>query len=244
MDRELLSIRNALTDTRVSIAHQFQEMTQKVDKVSFGCFLVTYCRQAAGLASWMSDWNEQIYMAVRQQGKDDLAQTFSAISQKLSVRRDALRADVATMMEWAQEYLSKDLVVGEELSLSSGMKQLRFISGECIKRKYYMSWLLIMTELERLRIVHGFTLIKLCELFFGKSVLRCFSHIHYQHQNQNELFTLCEDALEANIALHTASVQSMITEVRKAIEAYACFIGDCHQMSIQKVAHELKSAGK
>jgi hypothetical protein len=245
MDRELSNIRNALIDTRVSLSHQFQKMTQLIDKEGFGCFLEVYCRQAASLSHWMSEWNERVRQKAAAANEDELAQTFTRISELLFRRHQALDEDTVKVSGWLSLNTSYSFdFSSEKLPVSPGMKQLRFISQECGKRSYYVSWLLIMTEIERLRIVHGFTLIKLCELYFGPSILRCFSHIHYQHQNQNELFTVCENALLAHIKLHTASVQSMIAQVKSAIDAYACFIDDCYKISMQRVAQDVKAVHK
>lgn len=241
MERELTSIRNALIDTRVNLAHQFQKMTQLVDKEGFSCFLAVYCRQAALLAQWMSEWNEQLRQKVLSAGENELSLTFTSISKQLLQRHEALSKDVSNVTRWLGDHAHYHGDVADDKPLvSPGMKQLRFVSQECVKREFYVSWLLIMTEIERLRIVHGFTLIKLCELYFGPAILRCFSHIHYQHQNQNELFTVCENALEGHIKLHTASIQSMITQVQSAIDGYACFIDDCYKMSMQRVVQDAK----
>ncbi len=242
MDSELSCIRSALIDTRVNISHQFQKMTQLIDKEGFGLFLLVYCRQAAALCQWMSEWNEQIRQQVISDGQAELVETFTQLSEKLLRRHHSLDEDTVNLTHWLAEHTEQGVgLAREKCSLLPGMKQLRFIFQECIKRRHYVNWLVIMSEIERLRIVHGFTLIKLCELYFGRTILRCFSHIHYQHQHENELFALCEIALKDHIELHTASVPSMITQARAALDAYACFIEDCYKASMQQVTHHVKS---
>lgn len=243
MDRELLSIRNAVTDSRTALSRQFQLLTQQVDRERFGVFLAVYCRQAAGLARLMVDWSQQLCQSVTEPGQEALLASLKAISAQLETRHTTLETDFLAVKTWAQKVLSYGFELPSQMKLSAGVKQLRFVFSGCIKSKYYVSWLLVVTELERLRIVHGFTLVKMCELFFGQDVLHCFSHIHYQHQNPNELFSLCDHALETHMRLHRASVPSMIADVRKAIEAYGCFIHDCFQMSLQRIPHELNTAG-
>ena len=242
MDRRLLTISSALTDIRVQVAQRFQQLTATADRQQLAHFMLAYCRQATIVARWMSDWNEQIRKLIATQGERELAILFGEISAKLFKRHQALEIDVVHTSRWLREQFKNCCdIENEKIVISPGMKQLRFIAQECIKRNHSKSWLLIMTELERLRIVHGFTLIKLCEVHFGCSMLRCFSHIHYQHQHQNELFILCESALKSQIKLQDVAIQSMIAEVKTAIEAYASFIGDCNSIALRWVEYD-KSA--
>ncbi len=242
MDQTLLNIRDALTNTRVQVAQRFQRMTEVIDKWGLACFLVVYCRQAAVLSHWMSEWNEQLRQKMTAHMQQNLNQIFVGISEKLLRRHKSLDQDTVNVTQWVALHL--DGVTNQAhngLLICAGMKQLRFLFQECIKRSDCVNWLLIMTELERLRIVHGFTLIKMCELYFGKSILRCFTHIHYQHQNQDELFVICEQALEDHIQLHTSPIQTMIGDVNMAIESYANFIDDCYQVATKRVAQDVKS---
>ncbi len=117
------------------------------------------------------------------------------------------------------------------------MKQLRFVFQECAKRKKYTTWVFIMQELERLRIVHGFTLVKLCEMIFGRGVLRCLSHVLLQHRNENAAFNLCDQIIGNHIKLQQDEIPIMINEIKLAIHAYAQYVGDCYKMSIKKGLH-------
>lgn len=242
MDRQLHTISHALTDVRVQVAQRFQQLTQTTDKAQLAHFMLAYCRQAAALVRWMSEWNEQLRQSSVAAGREALATVFGTIAEKLNQRHLALVADVESTARWLKaQFGSQADIQNEKIVMSSGMKKLRFVAQECVKRNHYESWLLIMTEIERLRIVHGFTLIKLCEVHFGRAMLRCFSHIHYQHQHQNELFALCETTLKSQIKLQDAAIQSMIAELKIAITAYASFIDDCYAIASKWVIHE-KSA--
>lgn len=239
MDRELFVISNALTDTRVHVAQRFEQLTTTTERRQLAYFMLAYCRQASVLVGWMSEWSKQLGKLIAPQGKTELAALMGDIADKLLQRHQALTIDVAHLSRWMQtQFPSCSHFANEEVVISSGMKQLRFVAQECIKRSHGESWLLIITELERLRIVHGFTLIKLCDIHFGHRMLRCFSHIHYQHQHQNELFGLCEHALKSQIKLQDASITSMIAEVKTAIDAYASFISDCYSLGLRWVKYD------
>lgn len=237
MDRQLLVLSNALVESRVQVAERFQQLLGQTNKQQFAYFMQAYCRQNALLEQWMSGWNRQLHELVAKENAA-LAAVFADIAERLEKREHAASRDSQEIAAWLQQHIAGAYdVTPEKVSVVPGMKQLRFVANECIKRKHHDSWLLVMTEIERMRIIHGYTLVKMCEQFLGESILTCLSSMHYQHPQQNELFSICETALITQLRLKAPNMSTMMSEVKTALAGFASFISDCYSVSQRWVEH-------
>lgn len=234
MDRTLQVLRNALVGTRVDAAHQFEAIIKQLDQQTLALFLVNYCSESSKLNHDLGKWTESlIQLEVEQEPMLDRRQV-AVLIEKYEERSRALKDDQKIFAEWLKNHLHHhDIQLKKGVTLSPSSKQLRHTFQECLRRKRFLSWLVILDELERLRIIHGFTLIKLCELFFGRRVLGCFSHIQIQHHNNSIIFQTCEQLLESCIEHSKCVISDVLSDARSAMNAYASYIEFCFKNAIK-----------
>lgn len=236
MDKVCQAARSSLIDARSEISHKIQRITVNSSKEGLGRFLVSYCQYATLMMEWMSDWNNRMQVVAQEKGDDSLAIAFKEISDKLFIRSQALKCDQGDMLQWVVANLGCDIDLpkGREIA-STGMKKFRHLFEECEKRKEPNTWLFIMSEVERLRIIHGFTLVSLCSVLLGKQAIRRLSHILLQHRQSNKLFDVCEVALSNDIKLHPKELPDMVEAASVALDAYGLYIDDCYETSRVRV---------
>ena len=234
MDRIRHVVHNALVDERARVAHQFEGIARRTDKATFAKFLVVYCAQGGQLADWLTDWNQLMGDCAIANGQGELAAGLMQASRYFHLRHSALQKDRQTLVQWLIGKVDGDwTAIDNSPCVSSGMKQLRHLFQSCLKRKRFVTWVMMINEIERLRIIHSVTLIKLCEVFFGRKIVGCFSHIQHQHQQGNALFWLCDNLLATGIKKLPEEVDVVIDDVKSSIQAYTQYIESCFKLASQ-----------
>lgn len=229
MDRILNPLRQALVETRANAAFGFSSLSGRATPAELGCFLLRYCHQAATLMSWLSVWNRALLEESAVSLSDEERAAFEEIETRLVAREAALKEDFTSLKAWL---ISENLIESgfelDEQSTCQGLKQVRHAQALCARRNDLSTWLCVFSEIERLRMVHGFTFIKLCELHFGKSMLKKLSHIHFQHQQQTALFDLIEKLLAVAIAQQSLQPDHALQVMKSAINGYGEYITNCY----------------
>ncbi len=235
MDKTALLLQEALVSTRADIASGFQSMISQVDRLTFADFLITFALQSAMLSQSLADWNQQLSAEMAKGGKKDLALQFELIADGFNRRYHRQKADQDKILTWLKANAEHRLRPEQAMRvISVGIKQLRTVFKDCLRRNQVKTWLCVLMEIERMRIIHGFTFIKLCETFFGQGLLRCFSVIFDQRRRSHYVFGLCETVLQ-NSDIVDEAVE--IEVVKMASKAYGTYINDCYELSNKQMTN-------
>lgn len=234
MDKTVLLLQEALVGTRADIARDFQGMIGRVDRQTFADFLTAFALQSSTLSQWLCDWNQQMSVALGKHDQRDLALQFELIADGFSRRYQRQQVDQEKIIAWLDANVEHHLQAEQVMNvISAGMKQLRAVFQDCMRRHQVKTWLCVLMEIERLRIIHGFSFIKLCDVFFGPGLLRCFSVIFDQRRRSHYVFGLCETVLQQE-PIVTEVVE--IDTVKAASKAYSTYINDCYELSKSNLA--------
>lgn len=235
MDKTARLLQEALVGTRADIATGFQSMISQVDRLTFADFLITFALQSAMLSQSFADWNQQISAEMAKSGQKDLALQFELLAEGFNRRYHRQMADQDKILAWLKANVEHRLQPEQAVQvISAGIKQLRTVFKNCLRRRQMKTWLCVMMEIERIRIIHGFTFIKLCETFFGQGLLRCFSVIFDQRRRSHYVFGLCETVLQnSDIEHETVEIET----VKTASKAYGTYINDCYELSNKQVTN-------
>ncbi len=228
MDRTVVqTVQNSLIDSRSQVAYQFQQLTKQVSREIFTNFLMVYCQQEALLAEGLYQWNRDIAKIRAKLSGVALSALFEKMAEHCQIRQRALLLDQAALM---QRY---DHSVEER----DNINPWQLIFQKCRDGKSLLTWLFIMTEIERLRIIHSFTLIKLCQWVCGKGVLRCLSHVLLQHREGNVLLDLSEKAIPLAIPLSCENPGIMINDIKLAMSTYAHSVNECYTTAVKRESY-------
>jgi hypothetical protein len=235
MDKTILLLQEALVGTRADIARDFQGMITQVDRQDFADFLIAFALHSATLSQWLCDWNQQMSLMLGKREQKDLALQLELIADGFNRRYQCQKIDQEKIVAWLDANVERHLQVEQVLNMISvGMKQLRTVFQDCMRRHKVKTWLCVLMEIERLRIVHGFSFIKLCDTFFGSGLLRCFSVIFDERRRSHYVFGLCETLLQQESIVDEIID---INAVKTASKAYSTYVNDCYKLSKKRVAN-------
>lgn len=234
MDRILTSLRQALVEARSEAAFGFSALSSQSNPTQVGHFLLSYCHQASTLMAWLSLWNQALLAESTINLSDDNLAVFKEMQSRLASRQTALTQDLETAKAWliSADIISVDFVLSEQPACQ-GLKQVRHAQELCARRCDLSTWLCVVSEVERLRMIHGFTFIKLCELHFGRGMLKQLSHIHFQHQQQTALFDLVETLILGVLAQQSLEPDHALQVMKSAIKGYGEYIANCFPATLE-----------
>lgn len=236
MDIILNTLRQALVETRTDVAGGFSALVNLSDQKQFSGFVLRYCHQAAILMEWLFKWNKECLNESSISLDEEAMGAFQQIQSRLLARQKALLFDEKQCREWmvGEGYLDPSFE-HEGKNTAPGLKQLRHVQQLCLRRRDCSTWLCVLSEIERLRMIHGFTFIKLCELNFGKAFLKKLSHVHAQHQQITALFDLIEAVLRHTLVQQPLLSEQSLEEMRLAIKGYGVYITNCYNLTEEAI---------
>ena len=236
MQRQLDAIGMSLVDVRAEAARALGQLVNRSDEATLAQFLICHCYFASTMMGWLSNWAQQLVQSNHVDEQVVSRAFLQTLIDRLYAREVALKQDQRQIVKHLSSRVQSPLrALTDGLEVTPGMKQLREIFQGSVSTHHIATWVCIMLELERCRLLHGMTLMKLAQSHFGPGILRYFSHVHLMHQQDTPMLNLLEDTLVA-MGGQVTDAKDMLNQSRLALQAYIHHLEHCFDRSQQMMA--------
>ena len=242
MSQSMQQYQNLLVEPRVEFANLVNRLMSRSQLNTLEFFLLHHCVLGRLMTEQIGDWLNAAVNKSDALGYGELSRSLAEYRDIGFKRHELLGKDLPLLLQWINRRHQIELVSSyfHKKSVSEGVKKFLKLHEQVLKGKQPYRELAIQYEMERITMVHGYTLIQWCKLRFGKSVLRNLSAFRYQIKNNQQRTIILEQIQKQFIKKHPEVVDDMIEASVATLECYARYLVDCFDLAEQSVHKFIK----
>ena len=244
MHKVMREYENYMVEPRVVFANVVSQLISNANPQHLEFFLMHHCVLGASLSAPLTEWVQQAADQCENTGYDDAAKALRQYAMTGFKRHELLQKDLFCLIDW----LNRDsaLVLDTKnflnVTISEGVEKYHALHEQALSGQHAYVELAIQYEMERLIMIHGFTLIQLCMTRFGKSILRRLSAFRYQIKQNRERMFLLEQMLQRFLQQHPDCMSQMLQMGQETLATYSLYLLDCNRLAHESGSRDLATS--
>lgn len=226
--------KNEMVEARVIFSKVVNRLISQCQQRELASFLLHHCVFSHLMSQPLNSWVCDASTRCQQLGFIDLSCDLKEYAD-IGFRRDKLlRADLDQLVLWFNKHYFWELNAESFLRENSceGLMQYFSCHEQALSGDTPYTELAIQFELERLEMIHGYSLLQLCTAYFGKSILRHLSAFRHKMRLNHKRTTLLAQMMERFLAAHPDKLSSLHIAAIDTLQSYAQYLLDCHQLAV------------
>ncbi len=218
-----------LTDARVKFAHSINALTTQSTPQDLAFFLLNYCALGATMNKPIESWIKKASKHCQKLNYLELANYLQQHAQQSTHHQALLRHDTQALTHWLNKKYQLNLDSQHYLKqkATTGIKQYQKLREQHAKGATPYCQLAIDYEVERLSIVHGFTLVKLCACKLGLPILKNLSFIRENVKREAGEHQASQQQMQKFLKANPQKLMPLVEAAKTALDAYHYYLQDC-----------------
>ncbi len=225
---------NRMVEPRVIFSKVVNRLISRAQPHELGLFLLHHCVLNSMMTEPLSRWVNEAATRCQQQGYGNLAEDLKNYADIGFQRHTLFQRDVTSLVKWFNKQFFWDLEASAFLqsTVCEGVMQYLECHERALAGSAPFTELAIQFEMERLEMIHGYSLIQLCVMRFGKSILKQLSAFRHQMRLNRQRTTLLEQMLQSFLLEHPEKLPEICDAGIDTLQSYAQYLLDCHQLAL------------
>ena len=237
MSQSFQQYQNLLVEPRVEFANLVNRLVSKLKVNTLEFFLLHHCVLGRVMTEQLGGWLNEAVNKCDAFGYGELSRSLAEYREIGFKRHTLLGKDLPLLLQWINQrhHINITSPYFHKKITSEGVKKYLKLHEQVLKSKTPYRELAIQCEMERIIMVHGYTLIQLCKLRLGKVVLRNLSAFRYQMKFNQQRTIILEQIQKQFIKKHPELLDDMVEASVATLECYARYLVDCFSLAEQSV---------
>ena len=223
-----------MVEPRVIFSKVVNRLISGAQQHELGLFLLHHCVLNGMMSAPLSRWVDEAAARCLTYGFVNLSDDLKNYADIGFKRHTLFQHDLVNLVNCFNKHFCWNLNSGTFLqsTVCEGVMQYLECHERALSGDEAYTELAIQFEMERLEMIHGYSLVQLCMLRFGRSILKQLSAFRHQIRLNRQRTVLLDQMMQRFLLEHPEKLPQMHDAAVDTLQSYAQYLLDCHQLAL------------